>query len=138
MTYLVFNYQYYTVSNSLPSWFHLKFTKTFSLQVASISSLSTFHNDAVLWYSMRPIHYYLLALRYLPQLSTLLWSPWSKIPRLYPTCMKKSLSRLPLPYLPPVIKIYHFFCCHHCMVTLLEHLSLSPSLVWKDIAQWWS
>ena len=30
--------------------------------------------------------------------------------------MEKSLSRLPLPYLPPVIKIYHFFCCHHCMV----------------------
>ena len=50
-------------------------------------------------------------------LSTLLWSPWSKIPRLYPTCNEKSLSRPTHPYLPPVIKIYHFFCCHHCMVT---------------------
>ena len=28
--------------------------------------------------------------------------------------MKKSLCRLPLP---PVIKIYHFFCCYQCMVT---------------------
>ena len=100
-------------------WFYLKLQKSLSPQVASVSSLSTFHNDAVLWCSVRPIHHYQLALGYLPHLSTLLWSPWSKILSDWsiPLAMKKSLSQLPLPYLPPVIKIYHFFCCHHCMVT---------------------
>ena len=93
-------------------WFYLKITKSLSPQVAPISRLSTFHNDAVLWCSIRPIHHYQLALRYF---FCGLLGP--KLQGSMPLAMKKSLSRLPLPYLPPVIKIYHFFCCHHCMVT---------------------
>ena len=50
--------------------------------------------------------------------------------------MKNSFSRLPLPYLPPVIKLYHFFCCHHFMVT--PSWNIDPLLLpWKDIVQWW-
>ena len=119
-------------------WFYLKITKSLSPQVASISRLSTFHNDTVLWCSIRPIHHYQLALRYLPHLSSLLWSPWSKTPRLYATCNEKifvstspslpasSNQNLPFLLLSPL----------HGN-TLLENLFLSPSLVWKDIAQWW-
>ena len=103
-----------------------KIAKSLSPQVASISSLSTFHNDAVLWCSTRPIHHSQLALRYLHiyQLFCGLLGP--KFQGSIPLLMKNSFSRLPLPYLPPVIKLYHFF-----------FWSPSPSLVWKDIAQWW-
>ena len=108
------------------------------LMVASISGLPKFHDDTVLWCSIRPIHHYQLALRYLPRLTTLLWSPWSKLRRLYPTCKGKifvstspslpASSNQNLPFL--LLSSLHGN-------TLLEHLSLSPSLVWKDIAQWW-
>ena len=93
----MFNYYYYTVPNSMPYWFNLKL-QSLSPRVASISSPSTFHNDAVLWCSIRPIHCYQFALWYLTHLSTLLWSPSLKIPRLYPTCNEKNLC-LNFPFL---------------------------------------
>ena len=71
-------------------------------------------------------------------LSTLLWSPWSKIPRLYPTFNEKFFLSTS-PSLPASSNQTLPFLLLSSLYgdTLLEHWSPSPSLVWKDIAQWW-
>ena len=57
---------------------------------------------------------------------------------LYPTCNEK-IFVLTSPSLPASSNQNLPFLLLSSLHgnTLLEHLSLSPSLVWKDIAQWW-
>ena len=63
---------------------------------------------------------------------------WSKIPRLYPTCNEKFFLSTS-PSLPASSNETLPFLLLSSLYgnTLLEHWSPSPSLIWKDIAQWW-